>query len=508
MPAAPFYVADPSIKGVPLQALPESAWKYLIGQPEDEAGQLSALSAWNKVDWLYRAVDMRAKAVQKMPYQLLKGDQDVTKLPEYAKLQRKLSDNLYRTEAALCLYGAAYWKKDRNQFGLNVTPRWLLPTSITPELDEDVGLKHFNRSLTTGRSIPLKIEDVVYFWVPSLEAEIGPGAPPAKRALMSAGVIYSVNLTTKAFFDRGMIKAVILTLEGNPPPGEAEKLNAWWKRVGAGVKNAWNSIVVRSTVKPVVIGDGFKDSVNPQLTDQARQGISTAMGVPYSLMQSSSLAGGTAEAEQLNFYDQTIIPECDLIAEAVNEQWLEVDEGVTIKFLPNKLEVFQQKELAKADAISKVVGRPIMTVNEGRERMELPPLSPSDLGDVAQNTIHVKPSGDSLGPDTNADQLPKLVPLKPDAGAPKALDFRRWETRTLKRLKEHRLLTQPFESDHISASEHTRILLGLRGAHNEGDIKAVFAQARRGRVRASDVSALLDTQTMAKARQKMNEAKQ
>lgn len=502
---SPFYIADAATKGVPLQALPPSAWTYLVGTPDDEPGTISPITAFKKVDWLYRAVDMRAKAVQKMPYALMQGDVDVTKDPQYAPIQTKLSGLLYRTEAALCLYGACYWMKDRNIFGLNVTPRWLLPSSIRLDFDPDTGeLIGLTRTVNKAKTIPLKLTDVVYFWTPNLEAEVGPGTAPAKVATMAAGVLYSVNLTTKAFFDRGMIKAVILTVDGNPPPGETEKLQSRWQRAVGGVKNAWSTFVVRSSVKPVVIGDGFKDSVNPQLTDQAREAISTAMGVPYSLMQSTALAGGTADAEQLNFYDQTIIPECDLISETINQMWL-AESGLTLTFLPNKLEVFQSKELQKAGAISQVVGRPIMTINEGRERMELPPLDPTELGDVAQNTIHVKPSPDQLGPDTNADQLPKLVPVQT---GPKTLDMTRWEKRTLKRLKEGRPLTQPFDSDHISAAEHTRVLLGLRVATSEGDVKALFAKAKRGRITADDMNALLDTKVIAKARAKVQEARQ
>lgn len=505
MPNSPFFLADSATKGVPLQALPPSAWHTLIGTPDDD-GTMTPLAAYHKVAWLYRAVDMRAKAVQKMPYQLLRGEEDVTKLPEFATLQRKLSDNLYRTEAALCLYGASYWMKDTNAFGLNVTPRWLLPSSILPDFDKDKGLVGFKRQIDrSGDTQPIKLQNIIYFWTPNMHAEIGPGSPPARVAMMAAGSIYSMDLFTKTFFDRGMIKAVILTLEGNPPPGEAEKLGAWWRRIGAGVKSAWNAIVVRSTVKPVVIGDGLKDSTNDKLTALAREDIATALGVPHSLMASNALAGGTAQAEQLNFYDQTIIPECDLISENVNAQWLEA-EGVTLKFLPHNLEIFQQLELTKASAVMSLVGRPIFTVNEGRALLDKAPLTPDELGQVAQSAVHVKPTGETLAPLTSADQLPKLVPVKkPDAGAPKALDFRRWEQRTLKRLREKRPLTQPFESDHISASEHTKVIALLRLAQSDGDVKAAFAAGKRGRVRAGDL--IVDTQVIATARAKLNKAK-
>src|SRR5260221_5726150 len=101
-------------------------------------------------------------------------------------------------------------------------------------------------------------------------------------------------------------------------------------------------VIVKTTAQ--TIGVCMKDAVNPVLTDQARQEVSTALGVPLSLMKSDALAGGTAVAEQINFYDQTIIPECDLIAEVVNAQWLDAL-GLTLVFHPEKLEIFQSLEL-------------------------------------------------------------------------------------------------------------------------------------------------------------------
>lgn len=500
----PILIADTTsgTKGIPLQALPDSAWKYLVGTPDDE-GMLSPISAYKRVAWIYRGVDMRAKAVQKMPYSLMRGEEDVTKLPEMAKVQHNLSSNLYRTEAALCIYGASYWKLDRNVFGMNITPRWLLPSSIVPDLDEDDGLLGFNRTLNrAGRGIYIKIQDMVYFWVPNLEAELGPGIAPAKVAMMAAGVLHNVNLYQEAYFKRGAVRPTVIAIEGNVQPAEMEKAQSFFQRRLTGIRNAFSVTAVRGKLTAQTIGDSMKDTVNPILTDQARQEVSTALGVPLSLMKSDALAGGTATAEQLNFYDQTVIPECDLIAEVVNAQWLDAL-GLTLVFHPEKLEIFQSLELQKAGAVSQVVGRPVLTVDEGRELLGKGPLPIEQVDDVVPNAVHIQPLPNKLG-SAAPDQLPKLEPAKPDPMA-KALDL--WEKKAVKRVREQRSAKCAFESGDISSATHAWVLARLDSAKTPADVKAVFSAAKRRntRVRAAEIT--IDDATLDAVRRKLEEAK-
>jgi hypothetical protein len=76
-----------------------------------------------------------------------------------------------------------------------------------------------------------------------------------------------------------------------------------------------------------------------------------------------------------------VVPQSLLIEEALNEQLME-PEGLRWQFQPERLEVFQAAEMQKAAAVAKLVGAPIMTVNEGRAWMGLPPLE--DAEDAGQ----------------------------------------------------------------------------------------------------------------------------
>jgi hypothetical protein len=58
---------------------------------------------------------------------------------------------------------------------------------------------------------------------------------------------------TKAYFDRGAIRATLLTYDG-PPPSEADraKLKGWWQKAVGGIRNAFAAEVVNAAIKPVV----------------------------------------------------------------------------------------------------------------------------------------------------------------------------------------------------------------------------------------------------------------
>jgi hypothetical protein len=246
-----------------------SAW--LTGEENDDS-TLSPVRAYGLVPYLYRGIDLRARALSGLPWTLTRerDGADVQRDPAYRGLVQGMRMRLYLTEAALCLYGAAYWLKETNRIGRNLTPRWVVPTSVQPMYSPERGLDSFQRvvsqgSAGAGQVQSLDVGNVCYFWLPNLGAEVGPGISPAQVALAAAGVLHNLDQFTEGFFRRGAVKLTLLTVEGNPPRDELDRLELWWRRVVAGVRQAWRSVAIRSSVKPVVIGDGLSDTVNDTL---------------------------------------------------------------------------------------------------------------------------------------------------------------------------------------------------------------------------------------------------
>jgi HK97 family phage portal protein len=367
-----------AFKDIPLLQLHTSEW-WLDRQ--GRLGNISQADAYNKVSWVYRAVSLRAQAISAMPFTLRKGDVDV----EWP-LSNTLSPLLYLTEAALCILGCAYWFRERNTRKL-LNLRWLAPTTMLPVYDKTTGLVGFKRQVN-NTEIRLDLADVVYFWQPAWETEMGPGTPPVSVALSAAGQADYMSEFASEFFRRGAIPAVLLTVDGNPPPAEIERLETRWKRMLQGVKKTWETFAVRAAVKVQVLGQPVKDLAMPELEASVRQRIAVALGIPQTLLEDAANFA-TAKEHRLSFYRETIIPESGLIAAALNAQVF-TPLGLTFEFHPEQVEALQQDEGEKSAALRDLVNAGILTVNEAREQLGYEPI------EEAQAEITETPTDEQL----------------------------------------------------------------------------------------------------------------
>lgn len=357
-----------SIKTIALDSL---GWDQGMMATEWEGQHLSSLQAYHLVPYVYRAVDMRAKTLSAIPWSLKKREhgESVIRDPAFSGLVQGIRSRLALTETSLCLYGASYWLKETNPIGKNLSPRWVVPTSIHPRFDPREGLVGFERNTAKGTQ-RFSIDQVVYFWNPNLTTEAGPGIAPVQVAIGAAQVLYSLDCFADGFFRRGAIKATLLTVEGNPPKAEMERLESWWRRMVSGVRNAYQNVAIRSTVRPVTIGDGLADVQNRELTTQQREHICAALGVPHSLLSSNAATYATAINDKLTFLNQTILPEAAIIEDVLNEQ-LFGPLGLVFAFEPDKLEELQQHEVEKTRSLVPLVEAGIMSVEEAREWLGL-----------------------------------------------------------------------------------------------------------------------------------------
>lgn len=472
------YLTD-GTKAVPLSALRPEAWTPMDEDDAIGGHGLSARTGRVRVPVLFRAVDIRAKAVASMPFRLERNGVDVTDDAALAQTIKHLRTLLYLTEASLCCYNAAYWEIATNRLGRNVTPFWLATPTIQPDIDPRAGVRGIRRVGPTGQ-VYLPVEQVCVFWGPSTDIEIGPDPQlaPVAVTLAAAGLLHYLDRFATGFFQRGGTKVTLLTVEGNPRPGEVEKLDAWWKRMAAGVKNAFNSVVVRAGVKPEVIGSSIDETSAPDLAKIAREDVALGMGVPLSLLFSNALAGGTVDAERLNFYDFTVVPECEhVLDEPLNEQYL-ARLGLRLIWTPERLEVYQAAELQKASALMQLVGQPLMTVDESRERLELPPLAqvappaPTPEPDPASTTPPT--------PDTPPAMDDSVEQPTSDVAALRTADLERWQRKALKRLARRGSAACTFESNWIDDDDREWIEDVLAHATTPDAVKAAFKVAPPG----------------------------
>src|SRR5581483_2715622 len=344
------------LKSIPLNELPEEAWKIVSGG----SGQGELRDVYRQVPWLFRGVELRAQGVASLPFGVFNGNTEIDSSKDWQNKVGFLPDPkrlFYQLEASLTLVNRAYAFREYNLLKtLNL--RYLVPTTIREEINEESGTIQFIRSLG-GRTKTLTTDDIIYFWKPSAFTELGySDDSPAQAALNAANVVLNLDKFVSLFFKRGAIKATLLTVEGSPKEPEKDKLKAWWNRMFSGVKEAWQTEVVNSSVKPVIVGEGVKELENETLTNAKRQDIATALGIPQTKLFSDSASGlgggGVVEQDDIRFLNDTIIPEATFIADTLNEQHFRPS-GLSLRFKPETLDAFQADEADRAGALDQLV---------------------------------------------------------------------------------------------------------------------------------------------------------
>jgi HK97 family phage portal protein len=429
------------------------------------------------VAWFYRCVVLRASAVSNMPFIIEKNGKKVEDWPYFNTMKRLL----YLTEASLCHGGDAYWLKQSNRVK-DLGCRWLAPSTMQFEADSVNGLTSFERTVG-GKTYSISPDQVVYFWMPDPNIEVGPGMGPGEVALQAAGIASSINEFSDAFFKRGAIPAVLLTVEGNPSPAELKELREWWRKLLRGAKNAWETIAVRAQVKPQIIQQPAKDLAMPELKAGARAEIAVAFGVPETMLEESAANYATAVAHRKSFYTETIIPECGLIEDTINEQWLK-EQGLRLIFQPEELEVMQEDEAQRSLSVKNLVDAtmPLKAAlillgydipDEVQLILDEEKVAKEERREQMAAQLQASPTPPAL-PAPQA-QPPPPVPAKSNGHGEVEADLERWRRKALKALRAGKPAAVFFESDAIPEGIAAAIQAGLELAVTTDGIKEVFA---------------------------------
>jgi hypothetical protein len=357
-----------------------------------EDGLLAASSSpaayYAIVPYVRRAVELRMAALASVPLTLERRGVDVTGKAEWKGLMGTMRTLLMQTEFAVCLAPTgATWRKTTNRVGANPTPVWLVPSAVYPVIDAALGLTSVRYThpfgvAQAGQVEYLALDEVVRFWLPNLERANWPGPPPGLTALAAAGVLANKDAFLSQYFQRGAIKSVLLQVPPESKPSDRDRLNSWWRAMTNGIGNAWRSIVVSTAVTPLVLGDGLTDMNNADLTQEYRQEVATAFGIPQTMLLQQAANFATAQVDRISFFEETVFPELHFLIDAINTQWLSDAYDARLIAHEEQTETRQAMQLEQAGTLTALVGQPVMTVNEGRAWLGLEPFPDENtLGD-------------------------------------------------------------------------------------------------------------------------------
>lgn len=321
-------------------------------------------------------------------------------------------------------------------------------------------------------------EQVAWTWLPALDREVGPGVAPVEVAMDSANIVRSAKRMVLNAFDRGGVKATILFVDDQKISFDEEKAGRLESRFAQfidhlrkGIRQAFEPLALRSGVEVKEFGSDMQEADTGNLTQAEKEDIAVAMGIPFTVLYNNEAGGlgggGVQDAADLSLYKLTVTPEFNRIADSLNRHMF-TPEGLELVGHPDRLEVMQTTQLEQAQAVSGVVGRPILTPNEGRALLGYEPVEDGD------RLFEPERPGQLMG----APVLNRRVEELAEPEDERADELRTWRRMALRRWSEGNPgKALEFQSDILPAATMGAVIGALETARDEDHVKAVFADA-------------------------------
>lgn len=458
------------------------------------AGNFSTSQAYKNVSHAFHCVNIRASEVSRVPIGLYKLDgTEVTNDPAY-KSMADLTAWLYRCEASRCLYGRGYGFPVANADGFQVGLEWGASPSLTPRYNPQTRkLAWFDR-LNGSMRTRLELENVIYVWNFNPDDENEPGPADLGAALGAASVLYALDSMIAAYINSGGVKVTVFPVDPSTQDADYKAFQNWLNRRISGVRNAYRNVVMRlkGDLKPIVIGSDLKDMAVKDLSAEKKDEIAIALDIPPNVVD-GSYKYATADSEYFNFISGVIVPRTDQTLAVLNKQWFSRF-GLYAQTQPEKIDIMQTAQLAQSTAITGATGKPIMTVDEGRIRINLKPMGgqaavlaetlnstarlvESNTTDLATNPQPVQQSNVTAGGTV------KPVPVSLPAGKPRRVQVAASPQAVTKALTEWRKgAIEAVKTDSLYLSNDQSLPHELRQALNRdlmacksaGDVRAAF----------------------------------
>ena len=344
-----------------------------------------------EVAWVSRAIRIRAGAFASMPWDLMRGndedpicnEKDWQDWPNWLTgYMEGWKTALTRFESARMLYGAGYFYLMQGQRTEEPKGfRYILPSSITPDIDQIEGLRGFKREVG-GQKIDWPLERVLWSWVPATHCEIGPGTAPADTCSRAAEILRYMERAGVSVYSRGPIMNTIVIFPAHMDDEDVQRMMADIRSGTTGVDNtgglyAWKDPSGEMEIKTEQFGIEPNRLVMPQVEAAKVETIAAAFDIPLSVMNSKASRNWTDQADDVRLYEHAIIPAWEQFRQSLNDaldRFPAPHDGYHIKIRPERLEAYQIREAQKAQAYVQMVGKPFILRNEAREAMGLESL--------------------------------------------------------------------------------------------------------------------------------------
>jgi HK97 family phage portal protein len=322
--------------------------------------------------------------------------------PTPATTHYKLIDALMQD---MGIYFCAYWLKvrlrDENRLGLVR----LLPETVTP--DGYLLPQAFYWTQPDGTVIEIAPKDLVYFSGYNPTSAIFP-LSPLETLRQTLAEEYASRSYRRAFWQNSARLEGVIQRPKDAPKWTTDQKNSW--------REQWQARFVGQPGQVAVLEDGMtfqalgtnaKDAEYIEARKLTREEVAAAYHVPLPMVGILEHATFSNIREQhKNLYQDCLGPWLKNLQEELIRQVLpECDDTENIYCEFNINEKLKGSFEEQGEAIQRLVGRPVMTPNEGRARLNLPSIKNDPTADQLAMPLNTATSGQAAPVDQ-----PELIP--------------------------------------------------------------------------------------------------
>ena len=292
--------------------------------------------------------------------------------------------NLWRaTETDLGLWGSAYWGLERNDRG-EVFEIWPLRSDrmrVVP--DPDRYIKGFVYVGQGRQLIPYVPDDIVWIHYFNPLDEFS-GLSPIAPLRLSADMGLDALRANRNSVANESTPGVFIETGDTPTDEEVKEFYERWELRFRGPANVRRPVLLSGGMKAGNLGFSPKDMEYLQTMRWSLEDVARVYGVPKPMMGDLERSTfSNFETSRRVFWEDTMVPQLVFYQEALGQMLLPNlgfdTSGTFVEFDISVIEALQESENDKAKRRQTYVSTGIMTINEVRRELNLPPV---EWGDV------------------------------------------------------------------------------------------------------------------------------
>ena len=284
------------------------------------------------------------------------------------------------TETYLGLWGSAYWGLERDAQG-QVSEIWPLrpdKTRVIPDTERYI--KGFVYVGQGQRLIPYVPEDIVwihYFNPLDEYAGLSPIAPLRLSADMGLDALRASrnNLSNES------TPGLFVETTDTPTDDEVKEFYERWEARFKGVDKVRRPVLLSGGMKAANLGFSPKDMEYVQSLRWSLEDVARVYGIPKAMLGDiERITFSNFQTARKVLWEDTIVPQLIFYQEALQQMLLPnfSDPALTVEFDLTVVEALRENENDKAQRRQVYVNTGILTINEVRQEMNLPPVEWGD----------------------------------------------------------------------------------------------------------------------------------